>query len=117
MADLDKQALALLDAVRDVLSNPDRWCKEAAGKDADGDCVDPRDDTALRWCVLGALRKVHRAPLCDDVSKRALAALRGVIDVADGANGIARWNDAEDTTHAELLRVLDASIARLKEHA
>lgn len=107
------ETIAVLDAVRDVLSNPERWTKEFFALDEHGDDVPPLDPSAQCWCLAGAVVKV-----CGGRVKRypkAMAALVRTVGETDGFVAwarVTRFNDR--STHADVLALLDETIRRLR---
>lgn len=112
--------VTILKEVRDLLSDPARWTRGTAARNRHGYSVDVTEDCATRWCLIGAITKVcashnngHKAYL----AKRAAvyrvmeASLRSLnhkeITLID-------FNDVEETTHADILKLLDSTITTLK---
>lgn len=100
-------ALKVLVSARELLSDEKRWTKGASARDATGDDVDPRSERAVCWCVVGAVVKSTLGMLHQE------AALNQVHDVVD--EPIPEFNDAPTSTHADVLRALDAAIERAKD--
>ncbi|MBO0863479.1 MAG: hypothetical protein J2P16_00195 [Mycobacterium sp.] len=47
---------------RDLIADPDNWCRFHAARNADGHPIaDPTDPTAVRWCAAGALSRAVAA--------------------------------------------------------
>jgi hypothetical protein len=109
-ADIDKSAtLALLTKTRDLLSDPEHWTKGVARSINDGgeEC----------FCLAGALEhfsapapasawvnwRAANVELAKDLPEPGIGALGGVID----------FNDHPETTHADILALLDRTIERL----
>jgi hypothetical protein len=94
---------------RNLLSDPKRWTK---GTDAysinSGLGADPKGEEACQWCLRGALRAVA---LNGDYGPASEAVLQVVRD--KGHTSIPGFNDRYNTTHADVLRVLDEADARL----
>lgn len=59
----------------------------ALARDAAGMIVDPLDDRAAKWCVIGAVMKVFGRT---DDAVMCLSQLRRVVFAASSANGVAR---------------------------
>lgn len=97
-------ALKVLVSVRELLSTPARWTKGASARDVAGDAVDPLSHKAVCWCVMGAVLK---SPLGMLHQGAALGLIQSVVD-----GPIPSLNDYLGTTHADVLRVLDAAIEK-----
>lgn len=102
------EVIAVLDAVRDVLRVPERWTKVYYAIDEAGERTRPNSQHAVAWCILGAVTKATQWHRHD----AACEALRETLPL-DGDN-LATFNDHPDTTHADVLRLLDDTIARLR---
>jgi hypothetical protein len=82
-------ALEKLDRVIELLSDEDRWCKGIV-RSSDG-----------RRCIIGALIEVDGRNLLEPVIRDAVKEVTGQAHWR-----IERFNDAETTTHAQVLAVL-----------
>lgn len=100
-------ALKVLVSVRELLSDEKRWTRRWYARDAAGVGVGSRDKHAVCWCLVGAMRKSPIGKLHQEVG---LDLLRSVV-----YGPIAGFNDDPKTTHADVLRVLDAAIERAKQ--
>lgn len=103
--------LDALRSIRDLLSDPARWVRDAFSLTADGMKVSSHSPLACRWCLVGAIRKVCGQE--DGALESRLAvydALRGVAVAGRDAEALARFNDS--STHADVLALLDAAIAK-----
>lgn len=114
---------AVLVAVRERLSEPKRWLK--------GRAIGYRDGREVCWCLSEAITRavdsyVMAAPavtaprltwteLRSDVERELLTTLemRGIT----GFTACYQVNDAEETTHEDLLGWIDETLARLGEAA
>ena len=95
----------ILIAARRRLSDPHRWTKGAAARDARGRDVHPLDPAAVRWCALGALQVAS-----DGVGERYHAAVVRLLEVRDGA-GIDTIPSLNDTGgRAAVLDLYDRAI-------
>lgn len=45
----------VLEAARDLLSDPERWTQGVFARDENGVQVRPKDASACKWCLLGAV--------------------------------------------------------------
>ena len=87
---------------RELLADPTHWTKQTNAKDADGNQVCAGDPKASCWCSLGAL--AYAGAEFED-NERVYAALP---DWAE--NSIAEFNDADRTSHADVLALFDRAI-------
>ena len=97
--------LEILQWARELISDPERWSNSWFAEDVIGKIVEPDDERACRWCLLGAIWKVAATPdkvaLALDELYRDLFATRTV-----------RSNRSQDN-HRMALELLDRSICRL----
>lgn len=110
------EKLELLKGVRKHLSNPENWYK---GGYAPGGCVNIPKGCV---CLLGAANYVadpDRNYSRDGTNYAAETILdRGLVGCVpaaferDGFVRVASFNDHPDTTHADILKVLDCAIAK-----
>lgn len=84
------------------------WCRAADARDARGQAVEPWDEAAVSWSLLGALV----AALEDEAARagelpvdQLAAALYALADLID-RDSLADWNDDPVRTEAEVLAVL-----------
>jgi hypothetical protein len=101
--------LAHLTAARALLADPKDWTAETSGRTADGK-PDRSEDLsgAVCFCSLGALWRISgRCGLtpAEDI-------LTGIVRTTTPFDNIVSFNDDPATTHADILRVFDAAIAR-----
>lgn len=99
--------LEILVAARELLSDKKHWTRGDLAHDVDGAAVDPRSKNAVCWCVIGAVQKFSLGYQCDALNR---------IHNAVGESG-SEFNDYHTTTHADVLRVLDAAIEKAKQDA
>ena len=87
------------------------WTQHADARSAEGDAVEPWDDAAAAWSLLGALvaaleeqgESGRELPLVQLAS--ALDELAGLID----DDSLSRWNDDPSRRQEEVVAVLDAA--------
>lgn len=90
-----------------------KWCKGGYAVDKDGEFCDESTDAAVAWCALGAVIKVE-----PDIIRQAFAEKylqMAAPPVAPGAGPVPEFNDAPETTLADVLALYDRAIA-LAEH-
>ena len=94
--------------VRELLSDPEHWTKEASARSSNGQSVPPCDKKACSWCLYGAIvkashetgytnRQLLRNQLCRMVWRRV-------------GSFLAEWNDAEEREHKDVMNLLDGFI-------
>lgn len=94
--------LEVLRSARETLSIPERWTKGASAKNERGQKTWSYAPDAVCWCLYGSILRLQ-APASVEID-----ALTLLSDIIGGS--IAFFNDARATTHADVLRVLDAAI-------
>ena len=78
------------------------WTQEHYARDAQNLYVGPRDESATRWCIVGAVSASGCAPaLHDEVLKDARALL---------GRPLTAWNDQRERTQGDVLAVMDQLI-------
>lgn len=95
------EALEILTAVRELLSDPARWVQNTHAVDGHGKPCSARSERAAQWCLLGALNKCGTLPnglMYDGYGKAA----QRLFDATRG--GIATYNDTH--THDEIMSLL-----------
>lgn len=113
-------ALKVLVSVRELLSDEKRWTQGQEARDVSGDGVPPTSKDAVCWCLLGALYKsALLRQVCGDLApEEATEAWMSAVGLTckiaspDNPDGIGDFNDRFDTTHADVLRVLDVAIEK-----
>ena len=107
---LDTEVLA---RARALVANPDTWTQGATARDARGRRVEPEDDEAVRFCLIGALHRACAevvAPL--GVYNRASARLEAASFALGKRGAVSIVNDTEG--HAGALALIDAAIQQEK---
>lgn len=103
--------LRLLGQARTLVAHG--WCSGADARDAHGGDVEPWDEAACSWSLLGALVAVleREAATSGEVPLEELAAaLYALADVID-VPSLASWNDEPLRTPREVLDALDRAVA------
>jgi hypothetical protein len=107
----DSGGLRLLRDARRLVA--ESWCRGADARDAFGVEVDPWDERASSWSLLGAMvaaleqEAVERGELPLDELASALYALASLIET----DSLVDWNDDPRQTQAKVLGVLDQAAA------
>ncbi len=105
------RGLRLLRNARELILSG--WCQGTDARDRDGNAVEPWNEHAVEWSILGAIVRVleleaeeyGEVPL--DELASALYALADLIEV----DSLADWNDAVQRTQAEVIETIRAAEA------
>lgn len=110
--------LEILRGMRELLADEKRWTRGLFARTASGLPADPPADDAACWCIAGAAFRLTGCsasnPNKPEASEAAWKAVDCVVScIIDlGLNeGIGRWQDKPERTHAEILQALDRAIA------
>lgn len=104
--------------VKAVIDEPGKWCKGSYAQRANGHLTGEKDPLACRFCLSGATNRPLISAHSHDMNARG--AMRIVLDdvikttTGKSMTSIVSFNDANKTTHADVMRVLDKTIERLK---
>ncbi len=107
---MNAEALEVLRAAREQISDPANWCKGSFAKNYAGKSVQPWDPTACQWCLGGAIG----AQDAKTNLMRAQAIWQDLLDLlrtAAGEDGFvspAYFNDTH--THEEVLALMDRAL-------
>lgn len=113
--------LEILKAARELISDEESWAKgnyAYLSEEEGALAVDWKSPLAACWCPAGALLKSAQGQAAEALIALAYG-LPTVKDVdfskkeEEAIEQIARWNDAPERTHAEVLQRFDEAIARL----
>ena len=118
--EVTQEAKAILLDGKAIISNPEDWGKHAHGYDATGQSVEPISPKACRWCAYGTLNKARYdggySIKALNLARLELAnIIQPLVDKSSISFGfcfgiITSHNDAERTTHAEIMEVFDEAI-------
>lgn len=92
-----------IQALRDLLSDPKRFTVGAFARNASGIPVGPRDEGAVCWCLLGAIRKLETdwqpgSDLYIQLREKLTPRLAG-------GRSVATWSDVNG--HDAVIKLLD----------
>lgn len=100
--------------IRARIDTPEKWCKKFYAVDRDGSSVSLDSPKACRWCLSGAImaelppRRIR--PAVED-ELRAWCYIS--LTLGDGkTESLASWQDLPETTHGDVMQLLDRCIAR-----
>ena len=114
---MSAEVIATLRAARELIAKPEAWTKVFFARDATGKQAQANSPRAVCWCIFGAL---ERAAIDIHASDEAHNAAAEELDKQLRAQGspsptVVDFNDT--CTHAEVLALFDATIARLEAEA
>ena len=90
-----------------LLESPNRWTKGCAARNAGSKTVQPSDETACKFCMLGAI--LSFAPLGNKLHNPANKAVQAVIYGETSFHTIPSMNDNGFIKHEEVLQVMTAA--------
>jgi hypothetical protein len=106
-------AIAVLRGAHELLSSG--WCQGADARDARGQAVEPWNDRATEWSLLGALvaqtepARLESGELTVGALRRAVGALAEVLT----AESLSEWNDDPDRDAADVADIVMRAISHL----
>lgn len=123
--------LAILEAARAKIADPDNWVKGHNARDADDNRVSPESDEACKFCASGAIKAARHdlretcrsSPGTNTYAQSANARIllgqaltnRSYIPSSIAGRCIIKFNDWPDTTHADVMKAFDKAIALAKK--
>lgn len=109
-------AIAILSGMRNLLADEKCWTKGAPARDAQGLPALSASNESVCWCLMGASNRARSdlglGVLCDQLAIDALDLALG-----GGPGVVPSFNDHPDTTHADILAVIDRAIELAKQEA
>lgn len=117
---MNMNSLEILKAVDALYSDESKWTKGAFGRDTDGVSTGSFNDAAVRWCALGAIRKVCGSIAnIDDPqpleARTSFAVALGDVHPVVGLYSLTASNDAAATTFADIKAALKLAIERKEQ--
>jgi hypothetical protein len=112
----DSRGLGILQGARRLVA--ESWCHGADARDANGQEVEPWDEDAASWSLLGAMVAVledevsHGKELPLEALGSALYALADLIET----DSLVVWNDDPRQTQDHVLEILDLAAAAYKDN-
>jgi len=112
---MDSDGLWLLRETRRRVA--ESWCRGADARNADGQEVEPWEDDAVSWSLLGAMVAVleQEARLWGEMPLDDLAAAMYALSALIETESLADWNDDPRQTQEAVLEVLDRAAASYVE--
>jgi hypothetical protein len=107
----DSRGLRLLRDARQLVS--DSWCHGADARDVSGSAVEPWDEDAASWSLLGAMVAVleREASLGGELPLHELGAALYALAALIETDSLVEWNDDPRQTQENVLAVLDRAAA------
>ena len=111
MGSLAMQDIDVLKRARALIADSRCWTKSTFARNALGEPVPSKHPTACKWCGGGAIKAISTSDCAErDGCRRHLEAALS----SQWANRtFAQFNDAPETTHADVLACYDRAIANL----
>jgi hypothetical protein len=113
---MESRGRRLLQDARKLVA--ESWCHGADARDVNGCAVDPWDDEAASWSLLGAVVAVleREASFVGELPLVELgAALYALADLIE-TDSLVDWNDDPRQTQAEVVAVLDQAAASYRDN-
>ena len=114
--DVESRGQRLLQDTRKLVA--ESWCRGADARDVNGFEVDPWDDEAASWSLLGAVVAVleREALLAGGLPLDELgAALYALADLIE-TDSLVDWNDDQGQTQANVVAVLEQAAAAYEDN-
>ena len=104
--------VSVLRRARGILERPEAWVQKAPAVTRDGEDVETNSPAAVAFCVGGAIERAIGEPGTSLYRKTITALNLGIphLDPHYAHHGYIAFNDAESTTHADVLAALDRAI-------
>ncbi|HEY8237558.1 MAG TPA: hypothetical protein VIF85_13035 [Gaiellaceae bacterium] len=113
---MESRGQRLLQDARKLVA--ESWCHGADARDVNGFEVDPWDDDAVSWSLLGAVVAVleREASLAGELPLDELgAALYALADLIE-TDSLVDWNDDQEQTQGNVVAVLEQAAAAYKDN-
>ena len=94
---------------REILSNPECWCKKHDASDENGNFINPTSERAVKWCIIGAYQKAYNDPSCG-VIYYYMDPLHSSLKEVFGKESLIAFNEDPATTHKDVLDLYDRAI-------
>ena len=109
-----KLCLRLLRACRQRLKSDSAWTKFAFGRDVNGKTTHSTDPRAMRWCLVGTLKRTQRDL---KLSYRHVVFCQNLLLFfinTERSKSVICFNDTRTTTHKDVLSLLTLCISALE---
>jgi len=94
-------------AAKKLISKRKHWCTGSFARDAQGEGTDIEDGNTVRWCAMGALRKVTQTPILQSKMPVGFNALHKFSRKL-GFVGITNLND--NSSHKKVMEMFECAI-------
>jgi hypothetical protein len=113
---MESQGRRFLEAARELVA--ESWCSGADALDADGLEVDPWEESAASWSLLGAIIAVleRDASLAGELPLATLGAALFALGDLIRTDSLADWNDDPRQTQGNVVAVLDQAAANCADN-
>ena len=105
---MSAQLIKDLKATRTLIARG--WCQQHMAQDANGEAIRPEDNSAIRFCPIGARFRLQSRWRRTAENKFRAAAVQDAFRDAIGGGSIMNWNDKPDRTQAQVLSAYDRAI-------
>lgn len=112
-AEENKELLEFTEKVLSLINTPEKWTRDVFARDAHGVSVASLSSDAVCFCLRGACIKANRGSTPRDFDCFFANVARS-IGYTVNSNFIAAFNDHHTTTHADIVKILNEMILRLK---
>ena len=101
-----------LRAAKALIDTPDKWTKGCFARRADGLLLMRGEswDEAVCFCSEGAVRKASNGLLPPDVDRLLERAVPRTFHTSSNCRNFVLFNDAEETSHADVMKMFDRAI-------
>jgi hypothetical protein len=93
------------DRLQQLFTSPSRWTKKYFGKDSLGYSTNPDHRDAVRFCLLGGVRRCYPVTAQSAIRKKLTTAINKLYPKRDAWN-LTMFNDDRSTRFADILRVI-----------
>lgn len=101
-------------ATRELLSEESRWAKTFFAFTAEGEPVYSNDKKAVCWCLSGAINKSAPGEVNYGSRQKVGDMIEARVPKHETKNPLIAFNDNANTTHAQVLEMLDSVIKDLR---
>ena len=113
---MESSGRRLLEGARELVA--ESWCRGVDALDVDGFEVDPWDDEAASWSLLGAVVAVleREASLAGELPMAELGAALYALSELVETDSLVDWNDDQGQTQANVVAVLEQAAAAYEDN-
>lgn len=112
----ENRELAVLETALELIHDPECWIKNTEAMTADNRVISAYDPKATKFCMLGAIAAAYRMRRYRTPSvKEGVQKLIEELLPFDTWESIDEFNDAEDTTHEDVVLMFKRAILYVEE--